>query len=89
MELTQLKYFQTVALTEHFTKAAASLHITQSALSKSILRLEHELGTQLFVRAGNRVYLNACGKILLYHVNSVLSELDLALQEITETLISF
>lgn len=84
MELTQLKYFQAVALMEHYTKAAASLHITQSALSKSILRLESELGTQLFERSGNRVSLNACGQILLRRVNSALGELDCALEELAQ-----
>ena len=84
MELTQLKYFQAVAVTEHYTKAAASLHISQSALSKAILRLEDELGVQLFSRGGNRVSLNAYGEILLRHVERALAELDCACQEIGE-----
>lgn len=43
MELSQLIYFRTMAHIRHFTKAAASLHVSQSALSRSISKLETEL----------------------------------------------
>ena len=48
MELLQLKYFQTVARLEHMTKAAEELHIAQPSLSKTIARLEKDLGVPLF-----------------------------------------
>lgn len=44
MELLQLQYFLTVARLEHVTEAARSLHVTQSSLSKTIQRLEEDLG---------------------------------------------
>jgi len=65
MELTQLKYFQAAARCNHFTKAAAELHLTQSALSKSISQLENELGYQLFDRDGKKLQLNQYGQELL------------------------
>ena len=40
MELSQLAYFRAVARTEHFTRAAEELHITQPSLSKAIANLE-------------------------------------------------
>ena len=46
MELLQLKYFQTVARLEHMTKAAEELHIAQPSLSKTIARLEKDLGVR-------------------------------------------
>ena len=49
MEITQLHYFKTVAQYGSFTKAAEALHITQSALSRSIASLEQDIGYKLFV----------------------------------------
>ncbi|MCY7834316.1 LysR family transcriptional regulator, partial [Bacillus spizizenii] len=50
MELLKLKYFQTVAFTEHMSKAAELLNIAQPSLSLTIKRLENELGTILIER---------------------------------------
>lgn len=62
MELLQLKYFQTVARLEHMTKAAEELHIAQPSLSKTIARLEKDLGVPLFDRQGRQITLNSFGK---------------------------
>lgn len=45
-----LDAFMTLARTGNFTRAAEALHITQSALSQRILKLESELGTTLVIR---------------------------------------
>ncbi len=82
MELLQLKYFQTVAYTEHMSKAAKQLHIAQPSLSLTIKRLEDELGTELFIRRGRNIQLSASGQILLKHVNRIFIELDNAEREI-------
>ena len=50
MELTQLTYFLTVAQMQHMTRAAEALHIAQPALTKSVQRLESELGVPLIAR---------------------------------------
>ena len=83
MELNQLRYFQTVARTESITRAAAELYITQSALSRVILRLENELGTPLFNRQSGRIVLNDKGKLFLNHVNIALKELDEGVSEVS------
>lgn len=77
MELLQLKYFQAVAQCEHLTNAARQLGIAQPALSSTIIKLEHELGVQLFDRVGRNIRLNEYGKTYLYHVNLALSNLEL------------
>ncbi|WP_417143888.1 LysR family transcriptional regulator [Raoultibacter massiliensis] len=75
MELYQLKYFVQVAKLESISKAAALLHISQPALSKTIIKLEDELGTQLFDRIGKRIYLNDRGRFFLESVEKTLRDL--------------
>jgi DNA-binding transcriptional LysR family regulator len=84
MELTQLEYFRTVARLEHFTKAAEELHISQPALSRTISRLEENVGAQLFERSGNRVKLNSLGEKFLRRVERALRELDDGVLEISD-----
>ena len=72
MELVQIRYFITAAQFQNLSKAAHVLNITQPALSKSILKLEDELGVQLFDRFGKRLTLNESGeKFLEYALNSI------------------
>ena len=44
MELRQLRYFLSVAETEHLTRSADALHVTQSTLSHGLRQLEEERG---------------------------------------------
>lgn len=78
LTLNQLIYFQTVARTEHFRKAAEELNISQPSLSHSISSLEDELGVKFFQRSGRNVTLTKYGKIFLEKVDSILFELHLA-----------
>ncbi|MDR4997422.1 LysR family transcriptional regulator [Brevibacillus parabrevis] len=82
MELLQLKYFQTVAYTEHISKAAEQLRIAQPSLSLTIKRLEDELGTSLFHRKGRHIELSPSGRILLKHVNKIFTAIEAAKMEI-------
>ena len=75
MELYQLKYFVQVAKLESISKAACVLHLSQPALSKTIIKLEEELGTQLFDRRGKRIYLNDRGRFFLDSVEKTLQDL--------------
>ena len=84
MELSQLKYFQTLSRLEHFTRAAEELHISQPSLSKSIANLEGELGVQLFDRYNRSVHLNGYGKALLAHVDKIMEEVDEARAELRD-----
>lgn len=82
MELLQLKYFLTVANTEHISRAAEALCITQPSLSKTISRLEAEVGAQLFDRYSRNIKLNENGKIFLKHIERMFFELEEAQLEI-------
>ncbi|MCC3372715.1 LysR family transcriptional regulator [Cohnella sp. REN36] len=84
MELLQLRYFQTVARLEHMTKAAQELRIAQPALSKTISRLEEDLGVPLFDRGGGRIRLNRFGSAFLDKVERALSLLEEGQREIAE-----
>ena len=66
--LLQLDYFCKLAVAEHMTKTAQSLHISQTALSNAIRSLEESLGVQLFDRVGRSIKLNPKGKAYLEYV---------------------
>jgi len=82
MDLHQLKYFQALANIGSVTKAAIELSLSQPALSRSVSRLEEEIGALLFERKSRGVVLNRYGEIFLGHVNRALSEIAEAKQEI-------
>ncbi|WP_145149165.1 LysR family transcriptional regulator [Paenibacillus xylanexedens] len=84
MELLQLKYFLTVARCEHVTEAAGKLHVTQSSLSKTIQRLEDDLGVPLFDRIGRKLRLNDFGRTFLQRTEKALFELEQGQREIAD-----
>jgi len=84
MELLQLRYFRTVARMEHMTKAAQELLIAQPALSKTISRLEEDVGVPLFDRHGGRIRLNTFGKAFLDKVEKALALLEEGKKEVSE-----
>ncbi|MCD9021975.1 LysR family transcriptional regulator [Cohnella silvisoli] len=84
MELLQLQYFLTVARLEHVTEAARSLHVTQSSLSKTIQRLEEDLGVPLFDRTGRKLRLNEFGSRFFHRAERALFELEQGKQEISD-----
>jgi DNA-binding transcriptional LysR family regulator len=84
MNLQQLIYFRAVAKQEHFTKAAATLHVTQSSLSHAINDLERELGVSLFIRHSRGVSLSKHGSIYLSYVEDALGILEAGRRRIEE-----
>ncbi len=76
MELRHLRYFIALAGALNFTRAAESLHVTQSTLSHQIAQLEAELGVLLFARTGKRVALTDAGDEFLHHASRALREID-------------
>ncbi len=74
MELRQLRHFVAVAEQGHFTRAAESVHLSQSALSSSIRALEDELGVTLFERTTRSVVPTDAGTVLYPHAQRMLGE---------------
>ena len=76
MELHQLRYFLSVADEENFTRAAEACQVAQPSLSQQIIKLEKELGQQLFERLGRRVQMTDAGKFLYERASSILAAVD-------------
>ena len=76
MTMNQLRYFRVLAKTEHYTKAADALAISQPSLSRAIALLEEELGVLLFTRRGRNVVLTDAGRTFLRYVEAGLDTLD-------------
>jgi DNA-binding transcriptional LysR family regulator len=73
MTLEQLRIFVAVAEREHVTRAAADLHLTQSATSAAVAALEARYDTKLFDRIGRRIELTAAGRLFLDEARAVLA----------------
>ena len=78
-----LRQFTAVAREEHMTRAAESLGIPQPTLSRSIARLEAELGVPLFARPGRSIKLTRHGRYLLESSERVLLTLTASLERLT------
>ncbi len=72
--LTQLEYLVAVDKHRHFGKAAKASFITQPALSMQILRLEEELGVQVFDRSKQPILPTALGKRVIDQARIAISE---------------
>jgi len=72
MELYQLKSFLTIAYEKNLTRAAETLHLSQSALSSQIKLLEEDLGVSLFSRTSRGMAITDQGRILMTHAQDVL-----------------
>ena len=80
-ELAELSAFATVAEERSFTRAAARIGISQSALSHSIRGLEKRLGLQLLARTTRSVAPTAAGTALLKELVPALERIELAVAE--------
>ena len=76
VEISQIRYFLETARTQHITKSANKLHIAQPALSKSIHRLEEELGVPLFMKKGRNIILTDYGRYLQNELTPIINSID-------------
>lgn len=74
MELEQLRQLEAVAACGTLSAAAGRASISQPALSRSMQRLEAELGMPLFARTKNSVELNEAGRVALEHARGILRD---------------
>lgn len=82
--LRQLRAFVALAKTCSFTDAAASLHVTQSALSGLIKELEQTLGVQVVHRSTRKVGLSDAGREFYPLATKILQDLDGALDTMAD-----
>lgn len=73
MEVRQYRIFKEVAETGSFTKVAANLYITQSAVSHAVRDLEERAGTVLFDRLSKSIRITESGRLLLEEVTPILA----------------
>ncbi|MEM9057444.1 MAG: LysR family transcriptional regulator, partial [Pseudomonadota bacterium] len=66
-----LRYFWAVAHGGNLTRAATQLHVSQSALSVQIKKLEEWIGHDLFERRGNGLFLTEAGSIALDYADTI------------------
>lgn len=78
LERIHLAIVQQVERQGSLTAAASVLHVTQSALSHSIKKLEQQLGTDIWLREGRSLRLTQAGQYLLAVADRVLPQLALA-----------
>ena len=72
-DLRQLRHFVALAEHAHFARAAAAVHLSQPALSRSIQALESQLGCTLVDRHSRGVSLTAHGQLVLEHARRLLA----------------
>lgn len=84
MELSQLRYFLKLRAEGSFTRAAQELGLSQSALSRSIAKLEAELGQPLVERGHRQLELTAAGRTFAERASHIVGLADDALAELTD-----
>ncbi|MFF2195487.1 LysR family transcriptional regulator [Streptomyces sp. NPDC058157] len=81
VELRHLRALDAVAEAGTITAAAARLHMTQPALSRTLAQLEARVGVKLVDRSSRHLALTGAGATLLGHGRAILSHLDAALAD--------
>jgi LysR family transcriptional regulator, cyn operon transcriptional activator len=76
MEIRQLRYFLDLVDTQHLTKSADRLFVTQSTISHALKLLEDELGVLLFDRLGRNLRLSRSGQTFSTYAARALQELE-------------
>jgi DNA-binding transcriptional LysR family regulator len=84
MHAAALRYFEEIARVGSMRQAAERLNVAASAINRQILKLEDELGVQLFERLPRGLRLTPAGDLLLRHVRSTLHDFDRLRGEISE-----
>lgn len=81
-----MRYFRAIVQYGSFSEAAEHLHLTQPALSKSIAKLESELGAPLFERKGIRITLTPAGKVFFPYCGTVLNTVESGITAFQESI---
>lgn len=79
-----LPAFRAVAETEKLADASEKIHLSKSALSRSVQLLEDAVGTDLFDRSGRNITLNEAGETLLSGLRQAMRMLDESLEALSD-----
>lgn len=82
--IANLQAFEAVARRRSFALAAVELHLTASAVSHQISRLESHLGIRLFERSAHGVRLSPAGEHYLLHVGTALNVIATATDDLRQ-----
>jgi DNA-binding transcriptional LysR family regulator len=82
--VNNLLAFEAVARRRNFALAAAELHLTASAISHQVARLESQLGVRLFERSSHGVRLSTAGELYLSRVGAALSAIAAATDDLRQ-----
>jgi len=79
-----LQSFEAVARRRSFAMAAAELHVTASAVSHQVAKLEARLGVRLFERSAHGVRISVAGETYLARVGGALSAIAAATEDLRQ-----
>lgn len=82
--ITNLQAFEAVARRRSFALAAAELHVTASAISHQVARLEAQLGVRLLERSAHGVRLSAAGEQYLLRIGGALTAIAAATDDLRQ-----
>lgn len=82
--VTKLQAFEAVARRRSFALAAAELHLTASAVSHQVARLEAHLGVRLFERSAHGVRISTAGEHYLSRIGGALSAIAAASEDLRQ-----
>jgi DNA-binding transcriptional LysR family regulator len=85
MDWDKLRIFQAAAEAGSFTHAGETLGLSQSAVSRQVGALEHELGAPLFHRHARGLILTEQGEMLREAVHDVVLKLDAVRSRLVDT----
>ena len=84
IEFNQLEHLVAIAKNKTISKAAEELLISQPGLTRSMQRLEDDLGLSLFDRKKNKIELNENGKLAVEFAQKLLAEREEMIKELTK-----
>lgn len=77
VQLRHLRYFVKIVEAGSFSRAAATIHVAQPALSQQIAELEEQLGLSLLLRSARGVRPTAAGEILYREASVILKQMEM------------
>lgn len=84
VETERLRQLEAIARLKTVSAAARELHLSQPSLSRSIARLEQDLGVELLERSGRHVDVGRAGRVVLEYARPILHEERLMRQALEE-----